>query len=181
MARVAMSTVTSSSRWSSLGRMAYRAEPSRLQACTNQLSSASTRVCWPSGETGILLYARPQSPIASALRELEPALKRAGHKPLVVDRPEALAPALQTGHYNVVMTDLAEVETVEKETRALATAPAILPVLYRPTSGVKKQAETEYGCFVQSPGKQVDVLAEIDGLLERRAKSGAVFVPAPKK
>ena len=40
----------------------------------------------------ILLYARPQSPIAKALKDLEPALKRAGHLPLLVERPEGLGP-----------------------------------------------------------------------------------------
>src|SRR5262245_2416341 len=63
----------------------------------------------------ILLYARPQSPIAKALKDLEPALKRAGHLPLLVDRPEGLGPALKTGHYSVVMTDLGEVATIEAQ------------------------------------------------------------------
>jgi hypothetical protein len=36
----------------------------------------------------VLLYARPQSPIAKALRDLEPALKRAGPLPLLVEQPE---------------------------------------------------------------------------------------------
>ena len=129
----------------------------------------------------ILLYARPQSPIAKALRDLEPALKRAGHLPLFVERPEGLGPALKTGHYAVVMTDLAEVATIEAQARAVAVpAPAVLPVLHRPSAEAKATVEKEYSCVVASPGKQVDVLAEIDGLMERRVKNGSAL-PPPKK
>jgi hypothetical protein len=129
----------------------------------------------------ILLYARPQSPIAKALKDLEPALKRAGHLPLLVDKPEAIGPALKTGHYAVVMTDLGEVATVEAQARAAAVpAPSVLPVLHRPTAEAMATVEKEDSCGVASPGKQVDVLAEIDGLMERRAQSGSAL-PPPKK
>jgi hypothetical protein len=121
----------------------------------------------------ILLYARPQSPVAQALRDLEPALARAGHKPLVVDAREKLAPALETGHYNIVMADPADAAAVRDAARSLATPPSILPVLHKPTPEAKKSAAGEFTCLVSAPGKQVDVLAEIDGLMERRAKTGA--------
>jgi len=130
----------------------------------------------------VLLYARPQSPIAKALRDLEPALKRAGHLPLLVEQPEGLGPALKTGHYNVVMTDLAEVATIEAQARAVAVeAPSVLPVLHRPTPELKASVEAQYSCFVASPGKQVDVLAEIDGLMERKVKDGSAPPPPKKK
>lgn len=128
----------------------------------------------------ILLYARPQSPIAKALRDLEPALKRAGHQPLLVDRPDGLVPALKTGHYAVVMTELADVATIEAQARAAAVPPpSVLPVLHRPTQETKAGVEKEYNCVVESPGRKVDVLAEIDGLMERRVKSGLPTPPKP--
>ena len=130
----------------------------------------------------ILLYARPQSPIAKALKDLEPALKRAGHLPLLVEQPEGLAPALKTGHYNVVLTDLAEIATVEAQARVAAVpSPSVLPVLYRPTRELKASVEAQYSCLVESPGKQVDVLAEIDGLMERKFKDGLALPPPPPK
>ena len=129
----------------------------------------------------ILLYARPQSPVAKALRDLEPALKRAGHLPLLVESPEGIGPALKTGHYAVVMTDLAEVETIEAQARAAAVPPpSVLPVLHRPTEEAMAGVEKQFGCMVRSPGKKVDVLAEIDGLMERRVKSGST-TPSPRK
>ena len=109
-------------------------------------------------------------------------MKRAGHLPLLVEQPEGLGPALKTGHYNVVMTDLAEVATIEAQARAAAVpAPSVLPVLHRPTPEVKASVEAQYSCFVASPGKQVDVLAEIDGLMERKVKDGSAPPPPKKK
>ncbi len=121
----------------------------------------------------ILLYARSQSPVAEALRELEPALVRAGHKPLLVDAREKLGAALETGHYNIVMADPADAAAVREAARSLAAPPAILPVLHKPTPEARKAAASEFTCLVSAPGKQVDALAEIDGLMERRAKSPA--------
>jgi hypothetical protein len=129
----------------------------------------------------ILLYARPQSPIAKALRDLEPALKHAGHLPLLVDGPEGLGPALKTGHYAVVMTELSEVATIEAQARAVAvSAPSVLPVLHRPSADAMIRVEKEYNCVLASPGKKVDALAEIDGLMERRVRRGSAL-PSPKK
>ncbi|HET7747220.1 MAG TPA: hypothetical protein VFM29_07955 [Vicinamibacteria bacterium] len=129
----------------------------------------------------VLLYARPQSPISKAFRDLEPALKRAGHAPLLVDKADALGPALKTAHYAVVLTEPGEVATIEAQARAVALpVPSILPVLHRPTREAKASAEKQFSCVVEAPGRQVDVLAEIDGLMERRLKAGAVS-PAPKK
>ena len=126
----------------------------------------------------ILLYARPQSPIAKALRELEPTLKRAGHLPLFVEHLGGLGPALKTGHYNVVMTELAEVEAIEAQALAVAVAPpSVLPILHRPTQEMKDGVRKQYSCLVESPGKKVDVLAEIDGLMERRVKNGSALPP----
>jgi hypothetical protein len=121
----------------------------------------------------ILLYARPQSAVAQALHDLAPALARAGHKALLVDSRDKLAPALETGHYNIVMADPADAAAVREAARALAAPPAILPVLHKPTPEARKSAQGEFTCLVSAPGKQVDALAEIDGLMERREKASA--------
>ena len=81
------------------------------------------------------------------------------------------------------MTDLAEVATIEAQARAVAgvPAPSVLPgpaPAERRGDGHRREGVAH--CVVESPGKQVDVLAEIDGLMERRVKSGPAL-PAPKK
>lgn len=132
----------------------------------------------------ILLYARPRSPVAEALRELAPALNKAGHKALLVEDPGGIAPALRTTHYNLVMTELSEVPVVRQQAKDLVTPLAILPVIHSGTPEATAGAEREFGCYVTTPGKKADVLAEIDGLLERQLKAnGAAGAPpaSPKK
>lgn len=96
----------------------------------------------------------------------------------MVDRPAD--GARKTGHYNVVMIDLAEVATAENHLRDLGAPPSILPVLHQPTRGTSESAEKQCGCLVESPGKRGDVLAEIDGLMERRLKDNG-GKPQPKR
>jgi hypothetical protein len=160
--------------------------PSFAEACGDKFQRVGRGARFQRGYVAlhpacILLYARPQSQVAKALRELEPALKRAGHLPLVVESPDGIGPALKTGHYAVVMTELGEVETIAAQARAAAVpAPSVLPILHRPTEQAMAEVEKQFGCMVQSPGKKVDVLAEIDGLMERRIKSGSA-TPTPRK
>ena len=119
----------------------------------------------------ILAYARPGSAVARAIRELEPALKRAGHRLLLVDDTGVLAPALKTGHYNLVLTDFSDVAAVERQARSAGPRLPIIPVLHRPTKEALAAATKEYPCVVEAPGNKSDVLERIDVLLESRAKA----------
>jgi hypothetical protein len=115
----------------------------------------------------ILLYAQARSPLAAALREIEPALQRAGHKTLMLERPAALPEALRSGRYDLVMADFDEVSSVEQHARVLPVAPAIVPMVKKGKADEAASAEKQFGCFVTSPGKKSDVLAEIDGVMDR--------------
>jgi len=125
----------------------------------------------------ILLYVNPHAAATPAMRELEPALKRAGHKPAMVETPLALVEALKTGHYNVVVADLADVPTVQAQARSLTASPAILPVIEKPTPAARSEAKREYTCVVETPGKKDDALASIDELMEHLTPSA----PSAKK
>jgi hypothetical protein len=132
----------------------------------------------------ILLYARPNTQSARALRELEPALKRAGHNTLLVSEPAKLDLALRGGKQDVVIADFSEAPKLAEQVHALPSPPSILPVISQPTPEANKKAQAQFGCYVESPGKKLDVLAEIDGLLERRLKergSSAAPTGSPAK
>ncbi|PYQ12818.1 MAG: hypothetical protein DMF80_17970 [Acidobacteria bacterium] len=120
----------------------------------------------------ILIYADPRSPLAGALRELEPALKRAGHSPRVVESPGAVGPALVTGHYNVVIAPVEDVGLVQAQAQGLAARFDVLPVLHRPSASARTAAEHDYHCVAEAPGRKGDVLASIDDVMERLAKGG---------
>jgi len=120
----------------------------------------------------ILIYANPRSPLASSLRELEPALKRAGHQPRVVETPGAVGPALSTGQYNLVLAPVEDIGVVQAEARGSAASFEVLPVLHHPSAPTRATAEQDYHCVAESPGRKADVLAQIDALMERILKGG---------
>jgi hypothetical protein len=114
----------------------------------------------------LLLLARRGTPVAAALHELEPALKRAGHKPLVVEDASAVAPALSGGRFSLVLADLKDVPAVESAAKASGARVDMLPFLDQPTSASREAATQTYRCVAETPGKKAQVLAEIDELLE---------------
>jgi len=119
----------------------------------------------------IVLYSRPDSPAAQSLRELEPMLKRAGHKVVKVEDARALGPALRNGHFHAVLTDFGEVATVEKAFGDGGPRPAIIPVLHRPTKEALAAAEKAHSCVVKTPGNKSDVLERIDALMGTLTKA----------
>jgi hypothetical protein len=120
----------------------------------------------------ILLYADPHAAVSPALRELESALRRAGHKPTIVEAPAGVVPALTTGHYNIILAGLDDVALVEAEARKAPVKIDVLPVLHAPSATVRAMAQKSYHCVAEAPGKKTDVLAEIDDLMEMAQKGG---------
>jgi hypothetical protein len=114
----------------------------------------------------LLLLARPGSTVAAALNELEPTLKRAGHKPVVVKDPAVLPEALGRGHFNIVLGDIRDVPSIEKAARASGVRVDVLPFLEEPTPQTLASAEGDYHCVAEVPGKKADVLGKIDEIME---------------
>jgi hypothetical protein len=119
----------------------------------------------------ILLYARPGSALGATMRELEPTLKRAGHKPTVVEDSRAMAAAMSHDHPNLVLAALEDIGAVEKAVGASARAD-VLPVLVHPSAGAREDALRDYHHVAESPGRKQDLLARIDDVMERIVKGG---------
>jgi hypothetical protein len=119
----------------------------------------------------LLLVARPGSSVAAALKELEPTLKRAGHKSVVVKDASAVAGALDRGQFNIVLADLKDVPTVEgATTRTNGARVDVLPFVEQPTSAARAAVEGDFHCVAEVPGKKTDVLGKIDELMELALK-----------
>lgn len=122
----------------------------------------------------IVLHSRQDSPAAQSLRELEPVLKRAGHKLVKVEDAQALGVALRNGHFHAVLADFGDVATVKKAFGAGGPRPAIIPVLHRPTKEALAAAEKAYSCVVKTPGNKSEVLERIDALMETLREAAGV-------
>ena len=118
----------------------------------------------------LLLVARPGSSVAAALKELEPTLKRAGHKPVVIRDAAAVPNALEHGHFNIVLTDIQDLPSLESATRSTGARVDVLPFLGQPTPEARAAAEAGYHCVAEVPGKKADVLGKIDEIMELALK-----------
>lgn len=121
----------------------------------------------------IVLLARPTTPVGRALKDLEPALRRAGHRTVVVDGPAGMGSALRGSTQDVVMAELDDVPSVETALQGMSAAPSILPVLHESAAARVATVEKRFACVVASCRRSGDVLAEIDGLMERRGGNRA--------
>ena len=118
--------------------------------------------------SSILVY-RPAKSTSAGIREFEALLKRAGHKPVVVERGADLSQALAAAQYDVVIADYADSAQVNTNLQSVSSKPSLLPILDKPTKAVAIQAEKEYHCLIKLHAMtKYDALEEIDHLVGMR-------------
>ena len=103
----------------------------------------------------VLVYMNPSSRVPAAEKEfhVEATLTAAGHKAKVVESGAEVQKALDTGKYDLVLADVADVPELRKQCGASASKPAVLPLLYKPTAAELSAAEKEANCLVR-PSKK---------------------------
>jgi hypothetical protein len=88
----------------------------------------------------ILLYSGSATHDAtSADQTFHENLEKAGHKVTVVDSPDALAQALATQHFDVIIAYAADVPAINDKIAHLAPEPALIPVLQHGNDSVRQQ------------------------------------------
>ena len=121
----------------------------------------------------ILIY-KPINSTADGIQELTAVLRRAGHRPVAVDRGTNLSLVLSAGPYDVLIADYADADRIKRDVQAAAVKPQLLPILFKPSKAVEAEAEKHYVCLIK-PHKMTkyDALAEIDRLMTLREKGAA--------
>jgi hypothetical protein len=127
----------------------------------------------------VLVFMNPSSRVPAAEKEfhVEATLTAAGHKAKVVESEAELQKALETGKYDLVLADVADVPELRKQCGASASKPAVLPLLYKPTAAELSAAEKEANCLVRASKKSSDLLAVIDETMKDRSKGIAPNCP----
>jgi hypothetical protein len=130
----------------------------------------------------VLVFMNPGSRIPAAEKEfhVEATLAAAGHKPKVVESDAEVERALESGGYDVVLADLADVPALKAKCGASASKPAVLPLLYKPTAEELAAAEKEANCLVRPSKRSSDLLAVIDETMQSRKKGAAPNCPPPR-
>jgi len=123
--------------------------------------------------SSILIYT-PGNSTPAGIKEFEALLKRAGHKPVVVENGADLSQAFAAAKYDVVIADYADTGKVKEKLQSVPSKPGLLPILDKPTKAVVVEAEKEYHCLIKPHAmSKYDALAEIDHLVELRLKGNA--------
>src|SRR5262249_20033474 len=84
----------------------------------------------------VLVFMNPASRVPGAEKELpvEATLTAAGHKTKVVESEGELQKTLDSGKYDLVLADPADVPQLRQRCGMVASKPAVLPLLYKPTA-----------------------------------------------
>ena len=130
----------------------------------------------------VLVFMNPASRVPAAEKEfhVEATLTAAGHKAKVVESEAEVEKELQSGKYDLVLADIADVANLRKQCGASASKPAVLPLLYKPTASELAAAEKEANCLVRPSRKSSDLLAVIDETMQDRQKGVAPNCPPPR-
>ena len=118
----------------------------------------------------ILIYQAPK-PDRKAEQELQAALKRAGNESVIVPRGTLLS-HLATGQYDLVIALYPDAAAIKDQLRAVASAPDVVPILFKPKKEIAAKAAQEYHSIIRTDEMlMVDVLEEIDHAMTTRLKS----------
>src|SRR5215471_8823218 len=146
--------------------------PGNASACGDKfvLIGGGARVNRSKFPSRVLVFMNPASRVPAAEKEfhVEATLTAAGHKATVVESQAEVQKALETGKYDVVLADTADVPALRKQCGAVASKPAVLPLLYKPTPEELSAAEKEANCLVRPSKKSSDLLAVIDETMKDR-------------
>ena len=136
------------------------------------LVGPGTRVLRSKFPSRILIYMNPASRVPAAENEfrLEATLKAAGHKSVEVTSVADVEKALASGKYDLVLTDVADAPGVRKQAATVASPPAVLALLYKPTPAELSAAEKEAQCMVQPSKQSRDLLLVVDSTMKGRSK-----------
>ena len=127
----------------------------------------------------VLVFMNPASRVPAAEKEfhVEATLTAAGHKAKVVESEAEVQKAIESGKYDLVLADVADVPALRQRCGASTSKPAVLPLLYKPTPAELAAAEKEANCLVRPSKKSSDLLAVIDETMKDRSKGIAPNCP----
>ena len=125
------------------------------------------------GHTAMILAYPGQSASAEMIRslQLQPVMKKAGHKFQVVEDRTGLDSALKAGRYDVVMADVANAGEISQHLSSAPSKPVLLPVAFRASKEEQSAAQKKYHCLLKAPSDAEGYLAAIDQAMDWKLKA----------
>ena len=125
------------------------------------------------GHAALILAYPGQSASAGVIRslQLQPAVKKAGHKIQVVEDSTGLDTALKAGKYDVVMADVASAGEISQHISSAPSKPVLLPVAFKASKEEQSAAQKKYHCLLKAPSDAEGYLAAIDQAMDWKLKA----------
>ena len=123
-----------------------------------------------------LILAYPgQAASATLIRtlQLQPAVKKAGHKIQVVEDPSGLENALNGGKFDLVIADVANANELSQRVSSAPSRPVLLPVAFQASKDEQSAAQKKYHCLLKAPGNPENYLVAIDQAMEWKLKTAS--------
>jgi hypothetical protein len=122
----------------------------------------------------ILIYTNPASELPKMLASIpvDATLTKAGYRPTTVATSDEFEKALSRGGWDLVLVGMADAQGVSKRLRG-DHVPAVLPVVFNPTTSELKETKKLYPVVLQAPVKGQSFLSAIDEALAHRPKPQA--------
>ena len=119
----------------------------------------------------ILIYVPSGTPETAATQapRLQTFLKKAGHKPRIVQGTDGLSEALGSGQYDLVLTPLAEVASLQNQIDASPSKPLVVPIAMKATRAEVAAARRQYRWLVRNPNDGDEYLEAIEVAMRSRA------------
>jgi hypothetical protein len=123
----------------------------------------------------ILAYTQRDSPSSASVRQiqLQPDVKKAGHRFQFVEDSAKLDDALKTEKYDVVVADVAVADQLSQRVQSSPSHPVMLPVSYKGTKAEDSATQKKYHCLLKTPGGADQYFDAIDQALRWKAKAFA--------
>jgi hypothetical protein len=116
----------------------------------------------------IVVFLTPDSPLFASRSALQKKLERAGHTVKIIDSPDALQKSLRAGDVDVALTNLGD-ERAATPVNAGAQAPALLSVVYKPTSSSFSSSSASVTCTTRvDKANGSKVLDAIENVMSRK-------------
>jgi hypothetical protein len=121
----------------------------------------------------VLIYLPSSAPSEAATKapKLQAFLKKAGHKPNLVQSVDQLGQVLGSRQYDVVLTDLADVGSVQRQAEASASKLIIVPMIFSASKAEVATAKKHYHFIVKNPNDGDEYLDAIEEAMRSRMRA----------
>ena len=121
----------------------------------------------------ILAYTNRDLPSSALVRQiqLQPAVKKAGHRFQFIDDTAKLDDALKADKYDLVLADVSVADELSQRVKASPFRPVVLPVAYKSTKQDDSAAQKKFHCLLKAPSDSDQYFEAIDQALQWKAKA----------